>query len=213
MLAAAEGQTFHLESECRACLMTRVGNKFLRIAGLCAMLAPLPLLAGDLMQIKGGFGFEWTVALWLAFVLFVPAVFGLTYLVARSGSRLGVWGGAAAFLGCMAGASMQILFRVWAVLGEAGSPQTIELLRGSRKLIVSTQMIGIFFPLGLLILAASIYKSRAASPLVALLLAAGAILFPVGRIAGVTYALLGSDALLLAAFVMVGGRLLSARAD
>jgi hypothetical protein len=86
-------------------------------------------------------------------------------------------------------------------------------LRGSRKLIVSTQMIGILFPLGLLILAASIYRSRAASPLAALLLAAGAILFPVGRIAGATFALLGGDLLLLAAFIMIGGRLLSARAD
>ena len=193
--------------------MTRVGNKFLRLAGLCSMLAPLPLLAGDAMQIVGGLGFEWTVALWLSFVLFVPAVFGLTYLVARGGSRLGLWGGAAAFVGCMAGASMQILFRVWAVLGEAGSPETIGLLRGSRKLIVSTQMIGILFPLGLLVLAASVYRSRAASPLAALLLAAGAILFPIGRIAGVTFALLGGDLLLLAAFVMIGGRLLSARAD
>ncbi len=193
--------------------MTRVGNKFLRLAGLCAMLAPLPLLAGDVMQIGGGWGFEWTIALWLSFVLFVPAVFGLTYLVARGGSRLGLWGGAAAFVGCMAGASMQILFRVWAVLREAGSPQTVELLQGSKKLVVSTQMIGILFPLGLIILAASVYRSRAASPLAALLLAAGAILFPVGRIAGLTFGLLGGDLLLLAAFVMIGGRLLSARAD
>jgi cation transport ATPase len=193
--------------------MTRVGNKFLRLAGLCAMLAPLPLLAGSAMQIAGGFGFEWTLAYWLSFVLFVPAVFGLTYLVARGGSRLGLWGGAAAFAGCMAGASMQVLFRVWAVLDEAGSPQTISLLQGSRKLIASTQMIGIFFPLGLLILAASTYRSRAASPLVALLLAAGAILFPVGRIGGSPYAFIASDLLLLAAFVMIGGRLLSARAD
>lgn len=193
--------------------MTRVGNKFLRLAGLCAMLAPLPLMAGDVMQIVGGMGFEWTVALWLSFVLFVPAVFGLTYLVARGGSRLGLWGGAAAFVGCMAGASMQILFRVWAVLDEAGSPETIRLLQGSKKLIVSTQMIGIFFPLGLLILAASIYRSRAASPLAALLLAAGAILFPVGHAMRLNFGLVGGDVLLLAAFVMIGGRLLSARAD
>lgn len=193
--------------------MTRVGNKFLRIAGLCAMLAPLPLLAGDVMQIVGGMNFEWTIALWLSFVLFVPAVFGLAYLVARGGSRLGLWGGAVAFAGCMAGASMQVLFRVWAVLGETNSTEAVALLQGSRKLIVSTQMIGILFPLGLLILAASIYRSRAASPLAALLLAGGALLFPVGRIAGVTFALLGGDLLLLAAFVMIGGRLLSARAD
>ena len=162
------------------------------------------------MLLIGGLGFEWTIVLWVSFVLFVPAIFGLSYLAITRGSRLAFVGGASAYFGAMAGASMQVLFRVWAVLDEAGAQQTIELLGGSRKLIVTTQMIGIFFPIGLLILAASLYRSRAVNIFIALSLAGGAILFPVGRIAGSLFALVGGDILLLASFGVIGSRLLSA---
>jgi hypothetical protein len=176
------------------------------------MTAPLLMLAADLLQL-GGLKFEFTIVLWLAFVFFVPAILGLTYLIAKHGSSLAILGGAAAFFGAMAGASMQVLFRVWAVLEEKNSPQTIELLRESGKLIATTQMIGIFFPLGLLTLAACLYRNRIVSPLVAIVFAAGAILFPVGRIAGFWWAFIGSDILLLAAFALVGRKLFSADFD
>lgn len=165
------------------------------------------------MLLIGNLRFEWTIALWVSFVLFVPAIFGLTYLAAGQGSRLALVGGASAFFGCMAGASMQVLFRVWAVLNELGSPQTVELLRASRKLIASTQMIGIFFPIGLLILAASLYRRHITSPIAPLSLAIGAILFPMGRIAGLLVGLVGGDLFLLIAFGMIGSRLLSAGTD
>ena len=182
---------------------------FIRIAGICSMLAPLVLLIGDAMLLIGDLRFEWTIALWVSFVLFVPAIFGLTYLAASQGSHLAVVGGVSAFIGCMAGASMQVLFRVWAVLNEAGLSQTVEFLRSSRKLIVSTQMIGIFFPIGLLILAASLYRRHLVHPVVPLSLAIGAILFPMGRIAGLLVGLIGGDLLLIVAFVLIGSRLLS----
>ena len=193
--------------------MNNTGHSFIRMAGICSMLAPLVLLIGDSMLLIGDLRFEWTIALWVSFVLFVPAIFGLTYLAAGQGSRLALVGGASAFFGCMAGASMQVLFRVWAVLNEVGSPQTIELLRGSRKLIVSTQMIGIFFPIGLLILAASLYRRHIVSPVAPLALAIGAILFPLGRIAGLLVGLVGGDLMLIIAFGMIGSRLLSAGAS
>jgi hypothetical protein len=183
---------------------------FISIAGICSMLAPLVLLIGDAVLLIGNLRFEWTIIMWVSFVLFVPAIFGATYLAAGNGSRLALVGGASAFIGCMAGASMQVLFRVWAVLDELGSPQTVELLRSSRKLIVSTQMIGIFFPIGLLILAASLYRRRLVHPVVPLSLAIGAILFPMGRIAGLLVGLVGADLLLIVAFVLIGRRLLSA---
>jgi hypothetical protein len=170
------------------------------------------MLAADLLQL-GGLRFEFTLVLWLAFVFFVPAILGLTYLITKHGSRLALYGGAAAFFGAMAGASMQVLFRVWAILEEKNSPQIIELLKGSGKLIATTQMIGIFFPIGLLTLAACLYRNRMVSPLVALVFAAGAILFPVGRIAGFWWAFIGSDILLLAAFILIGRRLLSTDFD
>jgi hypothetical protein len=126
--------------------------------------------------------------LWLAFVFFVPAILGLTYLIATYGSRLALLGGALTYFGVMAGAGMQVLFRVWAILEEKGSPQTIELLQGSTKLIALTQMIGISFPIGLLILAVCLLWNRVVSPFVVLVFAAGAILFPVGRIGGFWWA-------------------------
>jgi hypothetical protein len=193
--------------------MNNIKHTFLRIAGLCSILAPLTFLAGDSLLLIGGMRFEWTIAMWVAFVLFVPAIFGLTYLIASQGSRLAVVGGASAYFGAMAGASMQVLFRVWAVLNEAGSEQTIELLRGSRKLVVSTQFIGIFFPIGLLILAVCLYRSRLVNPLIALALAAGAILFPMGRIAGLLVGLIGSDLMFIIAFGVIGRRLLSMSAQ
>lgn len=189
--------------------MNTTKHSFIRIAGICSILAPLVLLAGDIMQYIGGLGFEWTIAAWLAFVLFVPAIFGLTYLIAGSGSRLAMVGGASAYFGCLAGASMQVLFRVWAVLDELGSPQTIELLRSSRKLVASTQMIGIFFPIGLLILAACLYRSHLVKAFVPLSLAIGAILFPIGRIGGLLLASISSDLLLAVAFGIIGVRLLA----
>jgi len=117
--------------------MTKTGQLFIRIAGVCSIIAPLLMLAADLLQM-GGFKFEFTIVAWLTFVFFVPAIFGLTYLTASLGSRLAIFGGASAFFGTMAGASMQVLFRVWAVLDEQNSPQTIELLQKTLKLIATT---------------------------------------------------------------------------
>jgi hypothetical protein len=188
--------------------MKKLTQTFIRAAGVCSIVAPLFMLAADLLQI-GGLKFEFTIVLWLAFVFFVPAILGLTYLAASYGSRLALIGGASAYFGAMAGASMQVLFRVWAVLEEQNSPQTIELLQKTLKLIATTQMIGIFFPIGLLTLAVCLYRNRVVSPIVVLSLAVGAILFPVGRIAGFWWAFIGSDLLLVVAFGLIGWQLFS----
>lgn len=190
--------------------MNHTAHPFVRLAGICSILAPLVMLGADSFLLVTDRRFEWTIGLWLSFVLFVPAIFGATHLAARSGKRLALVGGALAYIGCMAGASMQVLFRVWAVLNEAGSERTVELLRSSGKLIASTQMIGILFPIGLLVLAVSLYRSRVVQPLIALSLAGGALLFPLGRIAGLLVGVLGGDLLLTLAFGVIGRRLLSA---
>lgn len=191
--------------------MTNTTRTFIRIAGVCSIIAPLLMLFADLLQI-GGFRFEFTIVLWLAFVFFVPAILGITYYIASYGSRLAVLGGVLAYFGAMAGASMQVLFRVWAVLEEKNSSQTIELLQESIKLTVTTRTIGLPFPIGLLILAACLHRFRIVTPVVALVFAAGAILFPVGRIAEFWWAFIGSDILLIAGFGLVGLRLFSAEA-
>jgi hypothetical protein len=189
--------------------MNKTGRSFLRIAGVCSILAPVVLLIGDAMLLAGTLKFEQTIVSWLSFVLFVPAILGMTYLAASGGHGLALVGGASAFFGTMAGASMQVFFRVRAVLNELGLPQTVDLLRASTKLVASTQMIGIFFPIGLVLLALGLYRSRTVNAIVPLSLAIGALLFPMGRIAGLVVGFVGGDLLLLLAFAAVGRRLLS----
>ena len=188
--------------------MMKTGKLFFRIAGICSITAPLLMLAADLIGF-GGMRFEYTIVLWLAFVFFVPAITGLTYLAASYGSRLAILGGAAAYFGAMAGASMQILFRVYAVLEEKNSPQIVEVLKGTLKLIATTQMIGLFFPLGLVALAFCLYRYRIVSPATVLVLTFAALLFPVGRIGGFWWAITGSDILMIVAFTLIGRRLFS----
>ncbi len=189
--------------------MKHFKNPFIQIAGICSILAPLTLLAGDLLLVTTNMRFEGTIFTWIGCVLFVPAVFGLSNLLFESGSRLAIVGGIFAFFGAIAGASMQVLFRVYAVLDEAGAAQTIELLRGTQKLVISTQAIGITLPVGLILLAVGLYLSRLLNPFIPLLLVIGAVLFPVGRIGGFSAAVFGSDIFLTAAFGFIGGWILT----
>jgi hypothetical protein len=193
--------------------MNNINHPFIKIAGICSILAPIILFIGDLLMIAASMMFEWTIALWLSFVLFVPAILGLTFILFNSGSRLALFGGISAFFGAMAGASMQAMFRVYAVLAENGQGQTVELLRGTGKLVATTQMIGIFFPIGLILLAISLFQRRMTSSMIPLLLTFGAVLFPVGRIGGFSIAVISSDILLCAAFVLIGWLLFIQRRD
>ena len=190
--------------------MKNIKHPFIQISGVCALLAPIVLITGDLLMFSAGMMFEWTIVLWLAFVLFIPAVFGLTFILFTNGSRLALVGGISTFFGLMAGASMQVLFRVYAILIERGAEQTVELLRGTFKLVAATQMIGLFFPLGLILLAISLYRNKIFNPATPFLLALAAILFPVGRIGGFTLAVFGSGILLIATFALFGWQILTA---
>jgi hypothetical protein len=182
--------------------------QLLKISGLCAIFAPLLLLGSDLYLLATGRMFEWSIGLWLAFVLFVPAVIGLTYHLVSNGSRLALAGGILAFFGAMAGASMQAMFRTHAVLLEQGAVDVVEQLRGTIKLVASTQMIGITWPIGLILVSIAIVLLDRTRWLTALLLTAGAIAFPIGRIAGSQAAVILSGAFFIPAFGMVGLELL-----
>ena len=188
-------------------------HPFIKIGAVCAILASAVMLIADLFLITTEMMFEWTIILWLAFVLFVPAIIGLTVVLFNDGSRLALAGGISAFFGAMAGASMQVLFRVHAVLIESGAHQTVEMLRGAFKLVAATQMIGLTFPIGLIILAVCIYRSGQFNLFTPLALVIGALLFPVGRIGGFAVAILGSGIFLTAAFGMIGWQILTRTAD
>lgn len=180
-------------------------HALLKLAAVCGFLGPIVLLTSDLFLGPGSF--EWTVGLWTAFMLMIPAVVGFTYLLVAYGSKVALVGGSLAYFGLLAGASMQILFRVYSVLQEQGSTVTIEQLRSTFKLVASTQMIGLTWPLGLILLSIACLTTRAVHIAVPILLVIGAIAFPLGRIAGSTVGVFLSGAAFVIAFGIVGIRL------
>ena len=188
--------------------MTQPTPQLLKIAGLCSILAPILILGIDIYFLATSRMFEWSIGMWLAFVLFVPAVIGLTYHLVSQGSRLALVGGIFAFLGAMAGASMQAMFRTHAVLLEQGAVDTVERLRGTLKLVASTQMIGLTWPIGLILLSIAIILVDRTRWLTSLLLVAGAIAFPIGRVAGSQPAVILSGIFFVLAFGMIGRELL-----
>ena len=184
--------------------MSETGKHMLQIAAVCSFVAPVILLASDVLHIIGAIDFAWTIGLYWAMVLFVPAVIGLTYVVDSAGSRLAVIAGALALIGVIAGAGTQALFRVHAVLTEQGDLATVEKLRNSFKLVAATQMIGLPWPLGLILLSIAILVVDRSRWVLSIFLAAAGILFPIGRIAFVDAAILGSGVFLIASFWLAG---------
>jgi hypothetical protein len=189
--------------------MSGAKNWFLQAAGVCAFLGPIVMVAADSINIFGGQAFIASIVLWLAFVLIVPGLIGFTYLLTANGSKLAFVGGVLAYLGAMAGAAMQVLFRVYAVLGETDSTAAIDQLRGTFKLIAATQMIGLPFPIGLLLLAISYYRNGSAGFIHPVLLAIGAVLFPIGRIGLQEWAILASGVLIMIVFMTIGRKLMA----
>lgn len=168
-----------------------------RILVLLPLAAAL-LLAGDLLQLTGS-TFAWTVVLALAFAVFAG---GLVVVLGSAGVRahpLSVVGAVCGFVGAIAGAAMQVLFRAWSVLDEAGHEEALRLLQNHVGIRLSTLVPGVLFPLGLLLLAAGLYRSRQLRLPTALALAVGAAFFPLGHAAGNPFAMVAGDLVLLAA--------------
>jgi len=188
--------------------MQNATSQFSVISGLCAIIAPVILLGSDLFRLATGRDFEWTIGLWLAFVFFVPAIFGFTHQLVSMGSRLALVGGGLAFFGAMAGASMQVFFRTHAVLSEHGATGAIEQLTNTFKLVASTQMIGIAWPIGLITLSIALLLTDRSRWLTSVLLASGAGAFPIGRIAGSRIAVIMSGLFFVAAFGLIGRALM-----
>lgn len=181
-------------------------------AAAALVAAPALLTIADAMQASDQFPFAFTVVLWAAFVCFVPAIFALADLARRGAPALAMAGLASALVGTMAGAAMQVLFRTRAVLeGAAIDPAAraaaMGAIEGSAPLALSTLVPGLFFPIGLLVLAIALHRARAVPVWSAALLGLGAVLFPVGHAAGLVPALIGGDLVLLAALAPIGASL------
>lgn len=188
-------------------MIDKPGRQMLKIAAVTCFIGPPVLLISDAVHIFAGYSFQWTIGLWTAFMLMIPAVIGMTYLAASRGSRLAIPAGCFAFFGLVAGAGMQALFRVHAVLEEQGHMQVVDQLRQTLKLVLTTQSIGLGWPIGLLLFAIASRKAWPENYLLPVLFLIGAISFPIGRIAFVNAAVLLSGAVFVVLFGIIGKKL------
>jgi hypothetical protein len=151
------------------------------LAAGAAFLAPPVLLVSDILLIL----FISTPGLTLqavALSLFVPAIVGVT-VFADERAR-------------------------WQITAGAGLAVLAALVMVIRPgvLAAPTRPPAVLFPLGLLVMSGAMIGSKV-SRRVAALIAAGAVLFPLGHLSGAPAALIGSDLIFLAAFWTVARRM------
>ena len=183
------------------------------LAALGMILAPAVMLANDLYRIGGGEDnvFVWSLFLQLSMTLFLLAILGIVAELRPVADRTGLLGGLLAGFGATIGAVMQGFFRTAdAAMAavDAASAQAIEAAVTGQDFLFSTRVPGITFPIGLLILAGALVATRRAPALLGALVAAGAVLFPVGRIAGIEWAVVASGVCLLLGLGWLGVRTL-----
>ncbi|HEX7149851.1 MAG TPA: hypothetical protein VF618_00065 [Thermoanaerobaculia bacterium] len=192
------------------------------LAGTCTAALGVTLLFNVLWRAAAADGPQshTTIALagFLA-VLHVGLIAGMlvavTQLVRRKADRLGLFGAALTLLGATVSARIFVLIQL-AMLSEAapGAPRAsfMELLASAPLVFVSLIPIGLTYPLGLITLGIALFVARPVSRWLAVGVALGGVLFPIGRAINVIPALYASDAVLGVTFAVLGWQLLTRRA-
>ncbi len=146
-------------------------------------------------------------------VLMVAGVFGITQILRARADWLGLLGGASVLIGQIAGVRIGVLVQLMA-LSESGVTDipanlNVLLLQSAPSVWSSIFQVGIFFPLGLIMLGIALIWARPVSWLFGLLLIIGGVLFPVGRALGMDLAVIACNIILAAAFGLIGWQILT----
>ena len=177
-----------------------------RAAGVSLVAAPALLLTSSVLRFVFGLQFEWYLTMKLSFFFFAVGALGLVHLLRGRADGSGHVGGAMVLAGCLSGASIVTMAYILEVFrGRVPEDQLASLY----VTLVNSPLPGLLFPVGLLILAVALFRKQAVALWAGLLLAAGAILFPVGRIPGLVWAVFACDVLLTLSLGYVGWRVLT----
>ncbi len=148
-------------------------------------------------------------------LLMVAGVFGITQILRARADWLGLLGGAAVLIGQIAGVRIGVLLQLIALSesGVTGIPSNLIglLVQSAPAVWSSIFQVGIFFPLGLIMLGIALIWARPVSWLFGLLLIIGGVMFPIGRALGMDWAVIACNIILAAAFSLIGWQILSRR--
>ena len=176
-----------------------------RAAGVSLLAAPLLLLASSVLRFVLGLAFEWYLTMKLSFFFFAVAALGLVHLLRGRADGSSLVGGAMALAGCLSGASIVTMAYVMEAV-QPGVPA--EQLQSLYVTLVNSPLPGLFFPIGLLILAVALFRKEVVPLWAGLLFTLGAVFFPVGRISGFVWAVYACDVLLMISLGYIGWRVL-----
>jgi len=177
-----------------------------RAAGVSLVAAPALLLTSSVLRFVFGLSFEWYLTMKLSFFFFAVAALGLVHLLRGRADGSGHVGGAMALAGCLSGASIVTMAYIFEAFEGRVPPEQLTSLYVT---LVNSPLPGLLFPVGLLILAVALFRKQAVATWAGLLLAAGAVLFPVGRVPGFVWAIFACDVLLTVSMGYIGWRLLT----
>ena len=201
------------------------------VAGVCMIGAPLLLLVGmiihpesktdvaDQLAVISANMDEWYVAhliVAMSLVLAVPAVLGLMHMLREREVAYGHLGGGLAMLGLLAITAIVAIegFVGWQAGAATGSDAAamtalFERVTETTGVVLPVFVMSYAFTVGMLFLAAGLYRARAVQSWTAAMLGVGAIVFAVGTtMAENVVAILGA-AVLLVGFFQVGRMVLT----
>lgn len=113
-----------------------------------------------------------------------------------------------ATFGVLIGETIMGLERVIWAMNEAGLQEHINNTVHHPMVFLTSRQIGLTFPIGLIILSISLFKSRAINLLTMFALIIGILLFPIGRILVGPYANVPGDLIMLIIYGKLGIELL-----
>ena len=172
-----------------------------KIAGVCLIAAPVLLLGSTVLRFGFGRFFTWYLTMKLSFFFFAVGVLGLMHLLRGRADGSAHVGGGLALAGCLSGASIVTAAYILTKVAKLVPKEEA----GSLFLTVANSPLpGFFFPVGLLVLAVALWRKKVVPAWAALLFAVGAVLFPVGRAAGLIWAVWACDVLLTVSLGAIG---------
>ncbi len=146
-------------------------------------------------------------------VLMIASVLGIMQILRARADWIGLLGATFTLIGQTAASRMGVIiqFNALSESGTSGIPPNLpEFLSKSAPLVwASIVPIGIFFPLGLIMLGIALVWARPVNWLFGLLLAIGGVLFPIGRALGMAWAITACDIVLGVAFALIGWQILT----